>query len=418
VSGDRWPGEVLLPWCVATALLAACDGGERTIAWERADGGDAGSGQRDRYGAWYGGPSYYSRWPHGPPDDPAFFPVSVWMQSPANAARFREVGINLFLGLWEGPTEEQLTGLGAAGMPTFCDQAGVWEAHLDDATIMSWMQPAEPDNAQQLPDGSYGPCVDPESVVTRYGQMVTRDPTRPVFLLFGHGAAVDDYIGRGTCSGRTDMYPSYAAGGDLLGFAIYPVNEGLPLDTIAQGVDHLRLWSDDAKPVFALIEASDFTGVVRPTPAQLRAQVWMALIHGAAGIGYHCHALEPNFSETDCIDDVSTAAALADVNTQIRDLAPALNRPPVSNGVTTASSTPSVPIDTRLTRYGGATYLFAVARGEAGSTATFTLHDFPPSASGEVIGEAREVTVTDGVLSDDFAGYAVHLYRIDATPAP
>ena len=35
-----------------------------------------------------------------------------WMQNPVNATRFRDAGINLFIGLWNGPTEEQLTAEG------------------------------------------------------------------------------------------------------------------------------------------------------------------------------------------------------------------------------------------------------------------------------------------------------------------
>src|SRR2546430_15731843 len=36
--------------------------------------------------------------------------------SPANAARYRAAGINTFVALWKGPTEEQLKALKSAGM--------------------------------------------------------------------------------------------------------------------------------------------------------------------------------------------------------------------------------------------------------------------------------------------------------------
>jgi len=38
--------------------------------------------------------------------DPNFFPLCVWVQAPSNAARYRAAGINTYVGLWRGPTDE------------------------------------------------------------------------------------------------------------------------------------------------------------------------------------------------------------------------------------------------------------------------------------------------------------------------
>src|ERR1044071_3172543 len=32
------------------------------------------------------------------------FPIAVWLQSPSNAARYQAAGVNLYVGLWKGPT--------------------------------------------------------------------------------------------------------------------------------------------------------------------------------------------------------------------------------------------------------------------------------------------------------------------------
>ena len=56
----------------------------------------------------------YQRWNKGVSSDPSFFPIAVWLQAPKNAERFRKAGINLYVGLWRGPTEEQLRALKAA----------------------------------------------------------------------------------------------------------------------------------------------------------------------------------------------------------------------------------------------------------------------------------------------------------------
>ncbi|HEX4355043.1 MAG TPA: hypothetical protein VHZ95_19060, partial [Polyangiales bacterium] len=76
----------------------------------------------------------------------------MWLQSPPNASRYKAVGIDLFVGLDDGPTEDQLSALKTAGVPTFCDQSGVWKSHLNDATLWGYLQPDEPDNAQPKPN--------------------------------------------------------------------------------------------------------------------------------------------------------------------------------------------------------------------------------------------------------------------------
>jgi hypothetical protein len=178
---------------------------------------------------------------------------------------------------------------------------------------------------------------------------------------------------------------------------------------VAAGVDNLIGWANHQKPVIADIEASNFNNTTRPTPAQIKSEVWMALVHGAAGTQYFCHRFQPTFSETDCLDNAPTAAALPVINAQIAGLAPVLNTQSVANGVTVTSS---VQVDTMLKRFGGATYLFAVEmRGEA-TTATFKLRDFPASAAAEVLGEGRTIAVAGGSFQDAFTSYGVHLYKI------
>lgn len=138
----------------------------------------------------------------------------------------------------------------------------------------------------------------------------------------------------------------------------------------------------------------------------------MALVHGAAGIMYFCHRFQPSFSETDCLEDAPTRAALLEINAQLGVLAPVLNTPSVSNGVSVVSSNSTIVVDTMLKRHADATYLFAVAMRDGTTNATFALRDFPPVASAEVLGEGRSIAVAGGTFSDSFEPYAVHLYEI------
>jgi hypothetical protein len=405
--------------CALLLFVAACSSGRQALGYERWASVDASTpeadGAADDFSGdtqlpWFGGPSYHARWPRGISASMSYLPVGVWMQSPVNAARYRDVGVNLFIGLWEGPTDAQLDALPAPEVRTFCGQNGVWESRLTDRAISAWMHDDSPDNAQERPDGSYDPCVDPAVVQDGYAAMTAADASRPVFLLLGQGVADTEWVGRGTCTGRTDMYPEYARAADVLGFHIYPRSRGLPLRLVADGVDNLLAWSSYEKPVFAMIEASDIDGVARPTPEDIRAEVWLALVRGAAGVAYFCHRFMPSFSETDCLEDAATQDALGRINREIAALAPALNSPMVANGVTVDAD---AEVATRLARVSGVTYLFAVALEDAPTRARFVLRGFAAGATAEVIGEQRNLEVAEGgEMVDEFDGYGVHLYRI------
>jgi len=83
---------------------------------------------------------------------PTLIPIAVWLQDPNQAGRYKEAGFNLYVALWNGPTEAQLKNLTAAGMPVICEQNRLALAHKDDPIIIGWMHGDEPDNAQEIVD--------------------------------------------------------------------------------------------------------------------------------------------------------------------------------------------------------------------------------------------------------------------------
>jgi len=66
--------------------------------------------------------SPYAPWPEGPRTDADYFPLGVWLQYPADAPRWKNACINLYIGLWEGPTARQLYTLRNAGMQAIVEQ--------------------------------------------------------------------------------------------------------------------------------------------------------------------------------------------------------------------------------------------------------------------------------------------------------
>ncbi len=395
--------------CLVTCSLAllglgGCDGGAQTLGWEGA------STAEPKALPWFGGPSYYGQWPRGFPTDPSYFPIGVWMQNPNNAARYQAVGVNHYVGLWQGPTAEQFSTVVAASMHVVCQQAGVWQAHLDSATIQGWLDADAPDNAQLNPDGSYSPCLAPAVTQRQYTEMAAADPTRPVTLMLGQGVATPDWVGRGDCTGQTADYPLYAQASDILVNYTYPLNNQHPLELVATGIDNLNRYARHTKPIFADLEASNINGMVRPTPHQLRAEVWMSLIHGAAGVQYFCHRFTPDFSETDCLDDAPTAAAMTEVDAQLLELAKVLNSQ--SFGLVPQTANAGVPVHAVLKKLGIERYVFAVGMAEGVTTASFSLAGIGTPTSIEVIGEGRNIIPRVDLFEDAFEAYAVHLYHL------
>src|SRR4051794_8406658 len=100
--------------------------------------------------------SPYAAWKNGPSPEPSYFPIGVWLQSTAQAERYKKAGVNLYVGLYRGPTEKDLAQLKAAGMRVFCSPNALSLQHKDDPTIAGWLLPDEPDNAQEVRDPATG----------------------------------------------------------------------------------------------------------------------------------------------------------------------------------------------------------------------------------------------------------------------
>jgi hypothetical protein len=361
----------------------------------------------------------YAQWKNGLPSSPDFFPIAVWLQDPKNAKKYQDVGINLYIGLWKGPTEAQLKALTDANMPVICDQNAVGLQHKDDKIIVGWMHGDEPDNAQAVPGGKgWGPPIPPQKIIEDYKKIKEADPTRPVMLNLGQGVAWDGWHGRGVRTNHPEDYAEYVKGGDIVSFDIYPATHDKKdivgqLWYVPKGVDRLRQWSNDERIVWNCIECTRISNIARkPTPHEVRCEVWMSLIHGSRGLIYFSHQFKPTFIEAGLLADAEMAQAVAGINKQIKELAPALNSPTVKDGAAVKSSAADCAVDVLVKRQGGATYVFAVAMRDIATKASFNVAGLKGKGKAEVLGETRTLDILDGQFEDDFKGYEVHLYRI------
>ncbi len=365
------------------------------------------------------------RWPLSPVGNKDFFPIGVWLQNPANAQRYRAAGFNLYVGLWQGPTAAQLQQLTQAGMPVICGQNQVALSRLNDPIIIGWVHGDEPDNAQSLGEGKgYGPPVAPDKIVAEYRQMHAADPNRPILLNLGQGVAWDGWYGRGIRTNHPEDYPQYLQGCDIASFDIYPQTHDNPqvagnLWYVARGVERLIGWAQGKKRVWNCIECTHINNrKTKPTPQQVRCEVWMSLVHGSTGLIYFVHEWQPKFNEAALLSDPNMLAAVTTINKRIQQLAPVLNSPTITGRVTIGVKNEKVPIATMVKRDDKHLYIFAVAmRGEP-TSAQFTVSALPDARSVSVLDENRTLKAQAGVFADDFAPWDVHLYQIPLATTP
>jgi hypothetical protein len=365
----------------------------------------------------------YGQWQNGPAHGDDFFPIAVWLQPPDKARQYLDAGFNTYVGLWEGPTEEQLAALKQAGMKVICEQNAVALKHLNDATIIGWMHGDEPDNAQELGAGKgYGPPIPPGSIIAEYQRIRAADPTRPVMVNLGQGVAWDNYIGRGVRRNHPEDYAEYVKGSDIASFDIYPVAHddaavAGKLWFVPQGVERLVQWAGPERLVWNCIECTRIQNADhKATPHQVRCEVWMSLIHGSRGLIYFVHEWKPRFNESALLSDAEMLAAVTAINRQIAQLAPVLNQPTVTKAAAVVSENREVPIAVMAKRTGDALYLFAVGMRDGRTAAAFTLRGLTGESKVEVLGENRALNARDGVFHDDFQPWDAHIYRIAAAP--
>jgi len=109
------------------------------------------------------------------------FPISVWLQNPTNAAAYHAMGINTYVGLWQGPTDRQLGELHEAGMQIICRQNQIALQHPATTNIIAWMHDDEPDHSPSRGVRlGFGPIA-PQVIEADYRKLRTRNPTRPIF---------------------------------------------------------------------------------------------------------------------------------------------------------------------------------------------------------------------------------------------
>jgi hypothetical protein len=187
----------------------------------------------------------------------------------------------------------------------------------------------------------------------------------------------------------------------------------------AEGVTNLRQWTKDTKPIWIWLETTHISrsgSGRKPTPAEVKAELWLALIAGAQGYGYFCHQFAGKEVDDELLEDAVMSAAVKKINSEVSALTPALQSPDLTDFATVASSNASVPVVfAAKSTPDGAQYLFTAAARNGSTTATFTFSGTTQPTIAEPIGEddgGGNITISGGKFQQSFSTFGVHLFRL------
>jgi hypothetical protein len=345
-----------------------------------------------------------------------FFPLMNFYQSPASFENAAKMGLNAYFMPGAKPAPKEY--LDALHQKSLYGIVPFDAAAVGHPALLAWVQPHEPDSAFLI---NKKPEMSPEKMAEAYAAIKKADPSRPVVLdVSPEFMSKAEFAQTLTAAQKREFYPAYARAADILTYNVYPVwgkNKPEKIDWVAEAADDLRALVGPGKPFFAMIETTTGWREIKPedqkplTISDIRAEVWMAITHGAKGIIYFTHRFKPTFSEHG-LDDARHAELKA-LNEQITRLAPAIlsAEAPVATKLVLENA---LATSLLAREHQGQLYLFAqnIDMQRRSGLGTVTVAGLKAGTAIEVVDENRTITAGDGTFTDHFAPLAVHVYRM------
>jgi hypothetical protein len=360
-----------------------------------------------------------------------FFPLAGFNQNWSTFPTWHDRGLNTMIGepswVLEGLTKTEMIKrwdqeAAKFGMKVIRQPLPNPKEDIGNTTLIAWLQEDEP-------NATGGGVRNLPLAIANYKKWKEIDPTRPVFLNFA-GPDVTTAVDGATpswckapdynCSLTSNHLDYINKALDWVGNDLYPLAGYLPEESrrgdvtyIADPIDRIQTWTD--KPQFAFVETSNQLFVKQaPRGAnrdEVRAEIWVAIIHGVRGLAYFSAVVPPNgdgWAEDGTPESVG--AELKIQNGVVTQLAPVLQGPinPPSLGATVPS-----PLQVGWRDAPSGRHFFVVnTKKTAVSNATLSLSGVGPATSATVFNESRTVALSDGKLTDSFGPYAVHIYVV------
>ena len=360
-----------------------------------------------------------------PLKDPDFFPRAVWFIQAEHAPTVAELGCNLYVCGGFGQ-REPIEGMdfvwkhGLYNISRWSEDARVRRRVREHPSFVGWSNFNEPDNEWRVQP--------PEPLEALYRRVKAESPEVPVYLNFTH--PMGNIFGQANSNA---WYRRYCAAADILMYDYYPNNlarMGWRRQwLVAVGMDRLARFGGTEKPRWNWIECTNISNQEEgasfrvPTYEDIRAQVWISIIHGATGVGYFTHAwggAGPRHARKwhkEVLIPEPQRAAVKRVNAELAQLAAVVNAGACDYPVAKAEAAEG-RVDLAVRYHKGHLYLLAANMRQTPERCTFTLPGLDDGLAVEVVNEGRSLVLKGGKFEDAFAGFDVNLYRIAVAALP
>lgn len=348
-----------------------------------------------------------------PLTDANVYPIAVWAMGARTAPAFAELGVNIFVGE-SGDARtwcDAIAKSGCAGFVHWRQRTAEEAAAIAGSPgFLGWMHGDEPDNPGEVNGEFRSTQIPPSELIARYQAMKAGKTPAPMYLNLGQGLANANWQ-----STPDDLYKEFMKCADIVCYDIYPTST-MPdganrLALVARGIARLKAFAGD-RPAWIWLECTNMpadkadVGERAPTPHELRAEVWMSVLHGADAIGYFPHQFNPYKGGPAAIPaDLQKEMKLT--NGLLHKLAPLLRK-----GKKQILQSPAGDgrVDAAMWSHGSGTLVLAVNMKNASAKAEIKLPVGPRHGAFSVIGQDRTVQPNGNVIAEDFQPYEVRLY--------
>jgi hypothetical protein len=138
----------------------------------------------------------------------------------------------------------------------------------------------------------------------------------------------------------------------------------------------------------------------------MKAEVWMAIIHGADGIGWFPAAFDPFFWN---VIPPELEVEMKNIAQTLQALAPVINSSERDDVQVRMLTQGRIDVSSRIDN--NKLYFFTVNMMNKEADAEFTLPAQYSDSRLKVINEDRTIEISRGVFIEHFAPYEVHLYE-------
>ncbi len=355
-----------------------------------------------------------------------FFPIMQWMQNHKNIRTQASYGINVFSVPGNTISSKGWCDSASANQVYACVtyKPEIVDSIKDHPGFFGWFFGDEPD--------LQGHEITPDSIRAQYNALKLSDPNHPTFLTitsrFYSETSLPAWMNKSDA-----FYYEYPKYTDAIGFDLYPIYGWCRPDWIYQVPDAVKelknKYVKTVKPIYAWIECGktsskwcnlpDRGSEDGPYASEIEAQVWLAIINGAKGIGYFTHSWEcPDYRQW-CVSP-EQIDIITKINSTITSLTKVIYEPDADIGLQISISGVngnSGRIDAVVKEHNDSIYIFAA--NVINLTGTAEIQQVAISIPGlttpvMVYGENRTIEPqSDGTFLDTFTSKEpVHIYAM------